>query len=165
MKRLRTVVQQWFRNRRAQKVSPEWARERVRRGAAYLDDVAPGWYRAVDVATLELAGGSSCVLGQLHGDFRVGLVRARLLSVSSAPRASLSPVAFGFQCISGVDEAVQDRDYDYLNRAWRAALRRRQRRDGGSGRDVVRRDVACYVSAPAPKRQAPARRRAEAPVA
>jgi hypothetical protein len=139
---------QWWRARRARRISLEYAQERVRRGATYLDDVDPGWHRRVDPTTLELSSGSSCVLGQLHGDFRMGLSRAHLINLSSAPRASLSPVSYGFQCVSDVDDMAQDRDYTYLNQAWHEAVRRRyaddvaagvEPSDGGSGdREAMR---------------------------
>ncbi len=123
------MLRDWMTARRARQVTYEWALRRVRRGAAYLDDVQPGWHRQVDAGTLELASGGRCVLGQLHGDFRIGLMRAHLLNLGSAPRASLSPTAFGFRCVTGVSEAAQDRDYRHLNRAWQRVIRRRQGRD------------------------------------
>ncbi len=129
MQQWKQALRGWMQARRARRVTYAWARERVHRGAAYLDDVDPGWHRRVHAGTLELASGRSCVLGQLHGDFRVGLLRARLLDLSSAPRASLSPATFGFRCVAGVAGHVQARDYHLLNRAWRAAIRRRQCRD------------------------------------
>ena len=111
-------LQQWWQARRAQRISLAHGRTRVERGAAYLDEFDPGWHRRVDPHTLELSSGSSCILGQLHGDFRMGLSRSYLINLSSAPRASLSPVSYGFQCVSGVSDAAQERDYEYLNQAW-----------------------------------------------
>lgn len=130
---------QWRRARRAARVTYAYALERAGRGAEYLDDVDPGWYERIDPRTLELACGRSCVLGQLHGDFRVGLMRAHLLDLSSAPRASLSPVSFGFQCVQDVLREVVDRDYRLLNDAWRAVIRARQEHDRPSSRRPARR--------------------------
>ena len=126
MTRLLARIKQWFQDRRIQAVTYDVARERVQRGAAYLDDVDPGWHERVDPSTLELADGSACILGQLHGDFRLGLGRSHLINLSSAPRGSLSPVAYGFKCTSDVPDEVQDRDYRMLNRAWREAIRERR---------------------------------------
>ena len=123
---LRARLAAWTQRRRLRRITPAAARARVRRGAAYLDTVDPGWADRLDPDTLALADGRCCVLGQLHGDFRRGLGRARLLSLSSAPRASLSPTAHGFQCVQGVPEAAQARDYALLDRAWQAALRARR---------------------------------------
>jgi hypothetical protein len=128
-------AREWWQARRTHNVSAEKARERVRRGAAYLDDVDPEWYRRVDAETLELGDGRHCILGQLHGEFRLGLGRSHLISMSSAPRASLSPVAYGFKCVEGVPEPWQARDYELLNDAWRDAVRRRQAADPTMGED------------------------------
>lgn len=115
---LREWLQRRIETRRARRITVDGARDRVRRGAAYLDDVAPGWADAVDPSSLDLAHGSTCVLGQLHGSFSIGLGRAGLFSLSSAPRASFSPVDLGFHCVQGVCEALQEKDYNYLNESW-----------------------------------------------
>jgi hypothetical protein len=122
-------VRTWWQRRRTQQITPEQVRERVQRGADYLDGVDPEWYRRVDSETLELEDGRHCVLGQLHGEFRLGLGRSHLISMSSAPRASLSPVAYGFKCVENVPEEWQAYDYDLLNEAWKEAVRTRQEAD------------------------------------
>lgn len=44
-----------------------WAIERsVRRGAAYLDRINPGWDRRIDLGSFSIATYERCVLGQLH---------------------------------------------------------------------------------------------------
>jgi len=48
-------------------MTPEIARERVARGAALLDEKIPGWFRSVDVDTLQISSCHLCVLGQLSG--------------------------------------------------------------------------------------------------
>lgn len=132
MKSFLTQCRRWWQARRAQRISLARARTRVQRGADYLDAFDPGWYRHVDPHTLELSSGSSCVLGQLHGDFRMGLSRSHLINLSSAPRASLSPVSYGFQCVNGVSDDAQEQDYAYLNQAWREAVQQRQANDSVS---------------------------------
>jgi len=126
---MRAFLQKWIERWRARRVSPAHAAKRVARGAAYLDEVDPTWYRAVDPDTLELSSGSSCILGQLHGEFRLGLRRAHLFHLSSAPRANLSPVSYGLFHVQNVSEELQDRDYTYLNQAWGAEVRARLARD------------------------------------
>lgn len=123
------AIREWWQARRTRQITPEKVRERVARGAAYLDDIDPEWYRRVDAETLELDDGRHCVLGQLHGEFRLGLGRSHLISLSSAPRASLSPTAYGFKCVEGVPDAWQRRDYALLDEAWMEAVRRRQMED------------------------------------
>jgi len=39
----------------------------VKAGAAFLDVRVPGWVNRIDLDTLDLARGNSCVLGQLEG--------------------------------------------------------------------------------------------------
>lgn len=130
--------------RRVLSVTPGAARTRARRGAAYLDEADPGWHTRLDAATLELADGAHCVLGQLHGGFRTGLLRARVLDLSSAPLASLSPVDLGFQARRDLGDEIEALDYAYLNRAWREELDRRGR---GSSRLVPDQD---RLAAPVP---------------
>lgn len=127
-----SVLREWIVERRqaqrAELIRPDYARERARRGAAYLDDVAPGWMEDVDPLSLDLADGTACVLGQLHGSFAIGLGRAGIFSLSSAPRASFSPVDLGFHCVQGVGEDLQEQDHTYLTDAWREEVGRRRAR-------------------------------------
>jgi hypothetical protein len=108
--------------RQVRTVTIDAARARVRRGAAYLDGADDGWHTRLNPATLELADGAHCVLGQLHGGFRAGLLRARILDLSSAPIASLSPVDLGFQARRDLGDEIEALDYAFLNRAWREEL-------------------------------------------
>ncbi|GAB5536532.1 MAG: hypothetical protein Rubg2KO_27810 [Rubricoccaceae bacterium] len=101
------------------------ARIRAARGAAFLDDADPGWAARIDPGRLELADGASCVLGQLHGGYRLGLGRARILNLSSAPLASASPVELGSQAVQGLGDDIEDLDYAFLTRAWRECLEAR----------------------------------------
>ena len=41
------------------------SRERVARGAAWLDEVAPGWERKLDLSVLDIADPDRCVCGQV----------------------------------------------------------------------------------------------------
>jgi hypothetical protein len=41
------------------------SRERVTRGAAWLDKVAPGWERKLDLSILDIEDGAACVCGQV----------------------------------------------------------------------------------------------------
>lgn len=148
---------QWRRARQVRLVTLEGACRRAARGSAYLDAAHPGWYRQVDPDTLELAHGTCCVLGQLHGEFRLGLSRSALVNTSSAPRASLSPVACGFLCVQGVSDELQELDYDHLNRAWRGEVLRRCRRDRRQAARLLRRSAVPRR----PHRAAPASAAAE----
>jgi hypothetical protein len=147
--RIGEQVRAWRQARLARKITMEEASQRVARGAAFLDEADPGWYRRVDATTLELSSGSACVLGQLHGEYRLGLGRSRLVDPSSAPLASLSPSDYGFQAVYGADAALQDRDYGYLNRAWQKEVRRRQAAARGEDAPVP----ACRADHPAHARE------------
>lgn len=102
-----------------------WACERAAAGAGFLDVQQPGWYQEIDPETMELSHGGCCVLGQLHGEFRMGLGRTSIFNLTSAPLASQSPVDLGFLCVQGVSPEEQDRDYGLLNRAWKVEVTRR----------------------------------------
>lgn len=112
--------------RRLAALTPEAAAARAARGAAFLDSADPGWAVRVDPDSLELADGQACVLGQLHGDYRHGLLRARVLDLSSAPLASLSPEGLGFQATRALGEAAEALDYAFLTRAWRREIAQRR---------------------------------------
>lgn len=114
-----------LRARRAAPINPQDAARRAARGAAYLDGVDPGWHARVDADALTLADGGACVLGQLHGAFRDGLWRARLFDGTSAPRAVLSPVAYGFFAADRAPDLAA-RDYALLDAAWRTEIARRR---------------------------------------
>lgn len=43
--------------------------DRVQRGAAYLDDIAPGWPDRIDTLKLDIGSPCRCILGQLYGDY------------------------------------------------------------------------------------------------
>lgn len=145
-------LRNWWQSRHTRRVTEEVVRERVRRGAEYLDERDPGWHRRIDPNVLELGSGDHCVLGQLHGEFRLGLGRSGMLSLSSAPRASLSPVAHGFKCVGGVSEEWQARDYELLTRAWRIAIRQRWAGDlAAEGEPILER-----IEEPTPDEMVPA---------
>lgn len=40
--------------------------ERVERGAAFLDEKRPGWWREIDLSLLDIRSACNCVIGQLH---------------------------------------------------------------------------------------------------
>ena len=144
-------LRNWWQSRRTRQITEEAVRERVQRGATYLDESDPGWHRRLDPDTLELGSGDRCVLGQLHGEFRLGLGRSGMLSLSSAPRASLSPVAHGFKCVEGVSETWQARDYELLTQAWRAAVRARWAEDTmGDGGPVLKEAEESVPAEPVP---------------
>ena len=123
LERVRDLVESY----RARRITLDDARERAARGAAYLDEVCPGWYRRIDRDLLDLGNGRACILGQLYGSFVSGLTGCHLINASTAPRVSLSPVHFGFLAVQRVCEALQEQDYENLNQAWLEAVEKRQK--------------------------------------
>jgi hypothetical protein len=86
--------------------------ERVAAGAGLLDRHEPRWWRQVDPARLDLADPALDVLGQLYGQFEVGLV------ILGEP----DPVACGFD----LDASDADADYPLLTAAWQQAIGQRR---------------------------------------
>jgi hypothetical protein len=82
--------------------------ERVTAGATLLDRHERRWWRQVDPARLDLADPAVDVLGQLYGQFEVGL------AILGEP----DPVACGFD----LDSSDADADYPLLTQAWQQAI-------------------------------------------
>ena len=115
--------------RRLAALTLDAARGRAAQGAALLDDRDPGWASRVDPGALALGDGAACVLGQLWGEYRHGLGRARVIDLSSAPTRFVSPVDLGFQAAGDLGEAAESLDYALLTRAWREIVAARAGRD------------------------------------
>lgn len=126
------------RARRLAALTADAARSRAARGAALLDDRDPGWAGRIDTDGLALGDGAACVLGQLWGEYRLGLGRSRVLDLSSAPTRFVSPVDLGFQAVGDLGEAAEDLDYAFLTRAWRAEVTERQARSAVPGEHPAR---------------------------
>lgn len=43
--------------------------DRVKAGAILLDGIKPGWFKNIDVFSLDLSTCEDCILGQLFGDY------------------------------------------------------------------------------------------------
>lgn len=65
----------------------------VEDGAAWLDARSPGWWRRIDLNTLDMESNVECVLGQLNGGF------VKVMADQRLSRAQLSEL--GFICKSG----------------------------------------------------------------
>jgi hypothetical protein len=80
--------------------------EAVKRGAALLDRSEPGWSGKIDLETLDLKSHTSCVLGQLHGEYSIGL---------SSLMISRHGGYFGFY-------VSEDNEYPVLTDLWRQEI-------------------------------------------
>ena len=100
----------------------------VERGAAYLDNVHPGWDKHIDTENFCIGTYDRCVLGQLHpGGYQEGVMVLRL-SHWEASRCGfdLFPLA---QWPSW--RFVGSRTgFDYLNECWRELIRGRRQLAG-----------------------------------
>lgn len=84
------------------------ATQRVSAGAKFLDSVNYDWANKIDISSLEMYDGDSCIVGQLYGDYETGLSR---LGISSTEAMS-----YGFE-----DESYEV-TYTELTAAWKAYL-------------------------------------------
>jgi len=85
----------------------------VETGIDLLDSEAPGWVNCIDLDTLDMSTTGNCVLGQVYGDFFIGMAE---LFASDDPELA---VRHGFET---PDETDPSCDYDALNEAWRTAI-------------------------------------------
>lgn len=90
--------------------------DRVAAGAAFLDAQRPGWRDRVDATTLSMGSSSRCVLGQLFGDYHVGI---EALDVGGEGTS----VDYGFTCDYWGDKE-DGCTCDALAPYWRAQLER-----------------------------------------
>lgn len=93
----------------------------VAKGVAYLDAHYPGWRKRVNLDTLVISSSCDCVLGQLHGTWRRGLIEAGFLPVPGDPgSAGLTSVeAVGWSAEHGFHADCMD-----LTPYWRNELSR-----------------------------------------
>jgi len=94
---------------------------RVERGVAFLDQRMPDWVERVDLNTLDTQHLERCVLGQLFGDYVIGVEELGLKEEGDR-LDEVSVYSLGFQA-SG-DEGQPT--YADLTEAWRAAILERR---------------------------------------
>lgn len=113
----------------------EHARAKV--GAKLLDLLKPGWHKLIKIDKLQLSSCSTCVLGQLFGDYSAGA--ERLFAMRSEDSGEDSGEGHGPGSVteaaveSGfVIENLGDPQYggqgyyDNLTEAWKHEIRKRQ---------------------------------------
>ena len=92
---------------------------RVAAGVAFLDERVPGWLDKVNVDDLQIWSGTQCVLGQIYGEYTLGVAWLRLDTKGAAE--------LGFQAWSHETDFVSfmldtAQQYAALNREWRRVL-------------------------------------------
>lgn len=96
---------------------------RVARGARFLDGNRPGWIHEVNVKTLNMKRGETCVLGQLYGGFPTGFRYLQAQGALSENEKTLARqlVSHGFT----LEFHATAEDWEELRAAWeRQTLRR-----------------------------------------
>lgn len=76
---------------------------RVARGVALLDACTPGWHHRIDLATLDLGDAYMCIVGQLAGDYVLG-VRALRQYANDHNLGPIHACTHGFADCTGTDE-------------------------------------------------------------
>jgi hypothetical protein len=87
-------------------------REEVRRGAELLDERRPGWDQEINLANLKISSCRNCVLGQLYGDYHLGLDM-----ISSDAGEFVDAEDYGFDGVL---------DWEELNEEWRDLIASRR---------------------------------------
>ena len=95
--------------------------QRVRYGAALLDEHTPGWAEAVDAVALDLSKADQCILGQLFGTYRKG---AQLLYGENIGRG----VYHGFDIDTGDEREDEEyrAEFEMLTAEWERLLAERE---------------------------------------
>lgn len=93
----------------------------AQRGAKLLDRVRPDWYMQVQPGNLDLADTEQCVLGQLYGNYRIGVWHF-------TPRF-LDTVLYGFNLNRNLTwywPGKREGDFSKLTEAWREEIAMRR---------------------------------------
>lgn len=97
------------------------ATERVKAGAALLDDSDPGWVDRINLEKFSLRSECRCILGQLDGDYWRGLKKRDLTDYFDAD-------GLGFAAeVNGEEESAE---WDALEAAWRELILARRTEAG-----------------------------------
>lgn len=84
------------------------ATQRVAAGAKFLDNVHYAWANKIDIPSLEMFDGDSCIIGQLYGGYETGLSKLAIKSERA--------MTYGFE------DQYGETTYDQLTAAWKAYL-------------------------------------------
>jgi hypothetical protein len=106
--------------------------EAAERGAEYLDRIRPRWYNQISVDELIMRNGDGCILGQLYGDYSVGLKYLNDnypedVEVNRALVGHYFEVDHGFYISSASDNIHES--YSYLEKAWTIQIQDRKIRE------------------------------------
>lgn len=105
----------------AQKLIDALTLDRVKKGIALLNErCGPNWVDEIDMATLQLKNGESCVLGQVYGDYEVGAEQLDI-NVSTTPDSG-GTADYGFDIYDDSRDVESGEQYRELQEAWEQML-------------------------------------------
>jgi hypothetical protein len=94
--------------------------DRVRRGAALLDRIRPGWWREIVPDRLATESCACCILGQLYGGYITGWIAIR---PAACRPGIVPPSAYGFNLTVLEETALHaPARFAALTDAWRAEI-------------------------------------------
>lgn len=99
----------------------ETARERVERGAAWLDENVDDWWDKVDLIALDMRSPCRCVLGQLFA----GESCSTGFFFVSFEYPNLDLLGLGFDARNGREDQIRE-DYGFLWAQWKTLIERRR---------------------------------------
>lgn len=93
-------------------------KEQIARGMALLDSATPRWIDRINLRSFDITEPSSCVLGQVYGDYLNG---KHILYLAG----DIAAIHYGF-FYSSWDEDGAVEGWNALNEEWKAALQVRK---------------------------------------
>ncbi len=97
----------------------------VNRGAKLLDKEYPGWEKKINLTKLDTSDYQCCVLGQLYGDFELGLIRLDLLDSFIEDKVSYYGF-YPYDFLSNDDYQFEIKTIKYSNALWKSAIKTRR---------------------------------------
>lgn len=94
----------------------EVTRQKVLKGASFLDERYPDWFKKIDLSRLEMNQCLDCILGQLYGLYETGKEVLNL--------GSFNARNYGFNLFEEVEGWRSDH-WHFLNECWKAETQKR----------------------------------------
>lgn len=93
------------------------AQRSIRRGMKLLDGEIPKWRRLIDLDELDLGDPCQCIIGQIYGDYEIGLDTLGLDTEDG------ELLGFGLDAnLVERDDGKYESEYEWLTDLWREVL-------------------------------------------
>ena len=102
------------------------AQERVKLGAHFVEQYRPGWANQINLETFDIRHPDQCILGQLDGDYSLGLNRL-VKAVPQAMHFAGSQMGFDTRPLTRFEYFIRYDDRRALEKAWVREVTRRQK--------------------------------------